>query len=638
MKIGRITKKLVKESVLVLSLLFLLTMAIYRFGSVETDLGGNFLSEDLGIVLPLDNVYVSGTQTFRVRPLLKSGADEFRWSVDGGVRSGVLGFDGINYTDSVVVDDWNWRKDNRYEVIFHAYQDGVEVASSRRVVYTIEQDLVSISTETKKVQAEPNAQLPRSKNILTGEEGDKPKPIVAGVSSAKEGKARLVWLTQEKKDWITQDVLVDIADLDARDFNVYWSVEGGHENIVNKRDEFGNPILSINFSGWWWKGEGPYPITLIFENISGERLSQIELTFRRQNGNDVILEGLDGQVDIGENTNPVQESGGILAQGGILQPDIPQNQDEVVVSDTVKKSAPLASSAKKLEDWGNVSGLYFAEKPAIESDLRQARMAGAPSEVLSALNYISSQPQSTWLNGNSYDFKLIERAMLAARLDNVIPVFVLYNIPQRDCGLYSSGGANSYEAYRSWIDQIKQATTENAVFIVEPDALAMLNCLDSDSQQRRIDAINYAVTTLSTVDNSYVYIDAGHAFWVDAKEMSKRLQLVNIKMARGFALNVSNYVRTVDTKKYGDNLSALLGGKGYVVDTSRNGQGQSPVYEWCNPWGRGLGEVPGFVFAGSHDANLWIKTPGESDGYCNGGPNAGTWWRDYAVDLYKNKI
>ena len=33
------------------------------------------------------------------------------------------------------------------------------------------------------------------------------------------------------------------------------------------------------------------------------------------------------------------------------------------------------------------------------------------------------------------------------------------------------------------------------------------------------------------------------------------------------------------------------------------------------------------------DALLWVKAPGESDGSCNGGPSAGTWWTEYALGL-----
>jgi endoglucanase len=33
---------------------------------------------------------------------------------------------------------------------------------------------------------------------------------------------------------------------------------------------------------------------------------------------------------------------------------------------------------------------------------------------------------------------------------------------------------------------------------------------------------------------------------------------------------------------------------------------------------------------------LWVKRPGESDGSCNGGPAAGQWWRDKALELAGN--
>ncbi len=33
------------------------------------------------------------------------------------------------------------------------------------------------------------------------------------------------------------------------------------------------------------------------------------------------------------------------------------------------------------------------------------------------------------------------------------------------------------------------------------------------------------------------------------------------------------------------------------------------------------------------DAYLWIKDPGASDGPCHGGPAAGRYWPQYAVDL-----
>ncbi len=56
---------------------------------------------------------------------------------------------------------------------------------------------------------------------------------------------------------------------------------------------------------------------------------------------------------------------------------------------------------------------------------------------------------------------------------------------------------------------------------------------------------------------------------------------------------------------------------------------------WCNPPGRALGATPRTSLTAdpSVDAYLWIKRPGESDGPCDGGPSAGTFWADYALGL-----
>ncbi len=89
---------------------------------------------------------------------------------------------------------------------------------------------------------------------------------------------------------------------------------------------------------------------------------------------------------------------------------------------------------------------------------------------------------------------------------------------------------------------------------------------------------------------------------------------------------------TSDETVYGANVSQLLGGKHFVVDTSRNGNGSNG--EWCNPTGRAIGQTPTNQTGNALvDALLWVKTPGESDGTCNGGPSAGVWWPDYALSL-----
>ena len=86
---------------------------------------------------------------------------------------------------------------------------------------------------------------------------------------------------------------------------------------------------------------------------------------------------------------------------------------------------------------------------------------------------------------------------------------------------------------------------------------------------------------------------------------------------------------------YGERVVELLGGGRFVIDSSRNGNGSNG--EWCNPRGRALGERPRLVADSTHlDALLWVKPPGESDGTCEGGPAAGQWFRDIALELARN--
>jgi endoglucanase len=116
--------------------------------------------------------------------------------------------------------------------------------------------------------------------------------------------------------------------------------------------------------------------------------------------------------------------------------------------------------------------------------------------------------------------------------------------------------------------------------------------------------------------------------------MAQRLRQAGIGRARGFSLNVSNFNATADETAYGHTVAAAVGGKPFVIDTSRNGLGRAPDSAWCNPPGRALGQPPTSQTGDPLvDAYLWIKAPGESDGSCNGAPAAGVWWPEYALGL-----
>lgn len=101
--------------------------------------------------------------------------------------------------------------------------------------------------------------------------------------------------------------------------------------------------------------------------------------------------------------------------------------------------------------------------------------------------------------------------------------------------------------------------------------------------------------------------------------------------------------------------SVGITGKGFIIDTSRDGRGgiRSKWGSWCNVKGAGLGERPRAAPAPLVDAYVWLKTPGESDGTANASeprfdpmckgsdatpaaPQAGQWFSDYFVQLAKN--
>ena len=252
---------------------------------------------------------------------------------------------------------------------------------------------------------------------------------------------------------------------------------------------------------------------------------------------------------------------------------------------------------------------------------------------------IASNSSATWLGGwrggHSSFFAYVRARVAEISADGSLPVFVAYNIPNRDCGQHSAGGAKSPAAYVRWVRSLKRGIGKrHAVVILEPDALAGLSCLSQARRRQRLSLLRAAVRTLTSQSSISVYIDAGNETWQSPRKIAQRLREVGVGRARGFALNVSNFYFTGDERAYGRRVSALVGRKPFVIDTSRNGRGPTPRHAWCNPPGRGLGQ-PATSDTGDRlvDAYLWVKLPGESDGTCRGGPSAGRWWLQYALGL-----
>lgn len=309
----------------------------------------------------------------------------------------------------------------------------------------------------------------------------------------------------------------------------------------------------------------------------------------------------------------------------------------VAEAEPVGPAAPVAEAPQPLAA-APVGGsplagdtLYGPNPGAAEA---AARLRGSNPGDAALLAGMAEVPTATWLGSWNGDVRTdVRNRVDEAQAAGGIPVFVVYNVPNLDCGGHSaSGGAGSVTGYEAWIREVAAGIgTAEAVVVVEPDTLALL-CGDADERTRMLRS---AIGILEANPVTHTYLDAGHSNWVGAPAMAQRLQAAGVAEADGFALNVSNFESTADNVAYGSEVSALLGGAHFVVDTSRNGNG--PGDDWCNPSGRALGK-PTTTETGHElvDAFIWIKRPGESDGACNGGPPAGQFWTDYALGLARS--
>lgn len=291
-------------------------------------------------------------------------------------------------------------------------------------------------------------------------------------------------------------------------------------------------------------------------------------------------------------------------------------------------------------------GAKWWDDPYSQAHLRALRAKSkGETEPAELFGKLAKNGGADWIGEwTPYVERWIDKRMVMLAKTGAMPYFVAYKIPKRDCGQYSAGGASKASEYRDWIVSFSKGIgARKAAVIIEPDALGLLKkCLSDADQKERLELIKFAVHTFAALPQTWVYIDAGHPGWIPAPEMAERLKAAGVAEADGFALNVSNYKATDKVMAYGKEIAGLTGGKHFVVDTSRNGNGAPEVADpdseasWCNPDGRAAG-VPPTSETGDPlcDAFLWIKKPGESDGTCNGGPKAGEFWPERALDLAK---
>lgn len=235
-------------------------------------------------------------------------------------------------------------------------------------------------------------------------------------------------------------------------------------------------------------------------------------------------------------------------------------------------------------------GTRFFVPPPGDGAVQQAVGLLKSGQIRNALLIAGMEltPRAIWLPGDPATAAgVVTDTLRRARAQHAVPAFVLYNIPGRDCGSYSAGGAQNTPAYQAWIDAIAAALGDNkAVIVVEPDGLALLpnecgydpNIVDiPQAAADRLIQINYAVSAFEARPRAIVYLDAGNSAWHSVGDMAIRLVNGGLPHAQGFFSNSSNYRSNDYEIKFDTWVSKCVA----FANNPEEGGWRLGHYDWC---------------------------------------------------------
>ena len=240
---------------------------------------------------------------------------------------------------------------------------------------------------------------------------------------------------------------------------------------------------------------------------------------------------------------------------------------------------PAAANAASASDRTLPAGTRFLVPPpnsaAVRQGidlLRQGRLADA-----ARLAKMVTTPQAVWVTkGTPQEARrAVEKAVARATAQRAVAVLVAYNIPGRDCGGFSAGGALTTADYKAWIDGFAAGIGRHKVVVIlEPDGLGLIPSACNGgagepgfTDEARFEEINYAVDALERQPDAIAYLDATHSAWLNVHDAATRLLQGGVQRAQGFFLNVSNFQLTPNLVQYGTWISKCIA---RITATPRN--------------------------------------------------------------------
>ena len=202
-----------------------------------------------------------------------------------------------------------------------------------------------------------------------------------------------------------------------------------------------------------------------------------------------------------------------------------------------------------------------------------------------------------------------------------------YNLVHEHCGYTATPAVAA--RYEDFMHQVAAGIGNyHVLFFLELDSLITAPCLTHQQLAIRQAELRSAVSALEADPHVVVYLDGGAADAVPYRKMASYLRGAGVQQAQGFFLNSTHFDWTSSEIHYGQEVSRLLGGSHFIVNTGENGRGplvpKDRVHHGnevlCNPPGRGLGplslagDVAQQTAYAATDGLLWFSNPGGSGG------------------------
>src|SRR5215471_1676498 len=144
------------------------------------------------------------------------------------------------------------------------------------------------------------------------------------------------------------------------------------------------------------------------------------------------------------------------APGCVIPP--PQGHVVPATGATAAAAVRTPKAAPRAGDNPFVGTAFYVDDQSSAKKQAETWRAARPDDA-AAIARIAAQPKADWFGDWNPNVELAvdQRVTEIARAGG-LPVMVVYNIPNRDCGQYSRGGAKAPASYKAWVRAVAKGS------------------------------------------------------------------------------------------------------------------------------------------------------------------------------------